>query len=152
MYIVLSQDAKSSLRLQCGIAGNASKVAISSYNTQWQAGSTEETMQKSGDNVPCPHENRIRISDLFASTLLFVTEMTKNALSLRTTVLVELRLCLLICSAERKTGVQQHKVKMCKYGIWKICSIPYIKSFICCWLHRLELLRQAQEKDGNSGH
>jgi len=22
----------------------------------------------------------------------------------------------------------------------------------CSWLHRLELLRQAQEKDGNSGH
>jgi len=46
-------------------------------------------MQKSGDNVPCPHENRIRISDLlFVSTLLFVTEVTKNALSLRITVIV----------------------------------------------------------------
>jgi len=22
----------------------------------------------------------------------------------------------------------------------------------CSWLHRLELLRQAQDKDGNSGH
>jgi len=75
-------------------------------------------MQKSGGNVPCPHENRIRISDLlFASTLLFVTEITKNALSLRITVLVELRLCLLICSIERKNGLQQHHVKMCEYGI-----------------------------------
>jgi len=69
-------------------------------------------MQKSGDNVPFPHENRIRISDLlFASTLLFVTEITKNALSLRIAVLFELRLCLLICSTERKTGLQQHHVK-----------------------------------------
>jgi len=63
--------------------------------TQWQAGSTEANMQKSGDNVPCPHENIIRTSNLlnFASTLLFVTEITKNALSLRIIVLVELRLC-----------------------------------------------------------
>jgi len=75
-------------------------------------------MQKSGFNVPYRHENRIRISDLlFASTLLFVTEITKNALSLRITVLVELRLCLLICSTERKTGLQQHHVKIRKYGI-----------------------------------
>ena len=37
MYIVLSQDAKSSLRLQCNIAGNASEVAISSYTMAgWQ--------------------------------------------------------------------------------------------------------------------
>ena len=75
-------------------------------------------MQKSGDNVPSPHENRIRISDLLvASTLLFVTEITKNALSSRITVLVELRLCLQLCLTERKTGLQQHHVKMCKYGI-----------------------------------
>ena len=75
-------------------------------------------MQKSGDNVHYHHENRIRISDLlFAPTLLFVTEITKNALGLRITVLVELGLCLLICSTERKTGLQQHHVKMCKYGI-----------------------------------
>jgi len=31
MYIILSQDAKSSLRLQCDIAGNVSEVAVSSY-------------------------------------------------------------------------------------------------------------------------
>jgi len=75
-------------------------------------------MQKSGDSVPCPHENRIKISDLlFALTLLFATKITKNALSLRITVLVEPRLCLLICLTERKTGLQQHHVKMCKYGI-----------------------------------
>ena len=50
-------------------------------------------MQKSGDNVPCSHENRIRISDLlFASRLLCVTEITKSALSLRITVRVELRI------------------------------------------------------------
>jgi len=73
-------------------------------------------MQKSGDNIPCPQENRIRISDLlFASTLLFVTEIMKNALSLRITVLVELRLCLLIRSTEGKNELQQHHVKMCKY-------------------------------------
>jgi len=54
---------------------------------------------------------------LFASTLLFVTEITKTTLRLRITVLVELRLCLLISSTERKTGLQQHHVKMCKYGI-----------------------------------
>ena len=37
MYIILSQDAKSSLRLQCDIAGNASEVAISSYTMEgWQ--------------------------------------------------------------------------------------------------------------------
>jgi len=24
--------------------------------------------------------------------------------------------------------------------------------YCCSWLHRLEILRQAQEKDGNSGH
>jgi len=36
----LSQDAKSSLRLQCDIAGNASKVAISSNTmADWQHGS-----------------------------------------------------------------------------------------------------------------
>jgi len=66
------------------------------------------------------HENRVRIrtSDLlFASTELFVTEITKNALSSRITVQVELRLCLLICSTVRKTGLQQHHVKICKYGI-----------------------------------
>jgi len=75
-------------------------------------------MQTSGDNVPCPHENRIRTSDLpVASTLLFVTETTKNALSLRITVLDELRLCLLICSTKIKIGLQQHHVKTCKYGI-----------------------------------
>jgi len=40
MYIILSQDAKSSLRLQCDIAGNANKVAISSYTMAgWQHGS-----------------------------------------------------------------------------------------------------------------
>ena len=39
MYIISSQDAKS-LRLQCNIAGNASKVAISSYTMAgWQHGS-----------------------------------------------------------------------------------------------------------------
>jgi len=31
MYIILSQDAKSSLRLQCNIAGNASEVAVPFY-------------------------------------------------------------------------------------------------------------------------
>jgi len=75
---------------------------------------------------PVPNENRIRISDLlFALALQFVTE---------TTVLVELRLCLLICSTERKTGLQQHHVKMCKYGICMEYGIfgfiPYIKSSI----------------------
>ena len=40
MYIILSQDAKSGLRLQCAIAGNASEVAISSYTMAgWQHGS-----------------------------------------------------------------------------------------------------------------
>ena len=40
MYIILSQDAKSSLRLQCDIAGNASKVAILSYTMAgWHHGS-----------------------------------------------------------------------------------------------------------------
>ena len=34
---------------------------------------------------------------------------------------------------------------------WEVFSVA--KSSMCCsWLHRLELLRQAQEKDGNSGH
>ena len=81
----------------------------------------EVNMQKSGDNFPCPHENRIRISNLlYASTLLFVTEITKNALSLRITVLVEL--CLLICSTKRKTGLQLHHVKMCKCGICMECG------------------------------
>jgi len=37
-------------------------------------------MQESGNNVTCPHENRIRIDDLFASTLLFVTEITEKRL------------------------------------------------------------------------
>ena len=79
----------------------------------------EVNMQKSGDNVPCPHENRIRISDLlFASTLMFLTDIAKIVLSLRITVLDELRLCLLICSTEGKTGLQQHHVKICKYGIF----------------------------------
>jgi len=31
-------------------------------------------------------------------------------------------------------------------------SIRNLEEFCCSWLHRLELLRQAQEKDGNSGH
>jgi len=129
MYIILSQDAKSSLRLQCDIAGNASEVAILSYTMAGlQHGSKHAEVWRP---CPCPHENRIRINDLLsASALLFVSEITKNALSLRITVLVELRLCLLICSTERKTGLQQHHVKMCKYGIWMICSIPYIKSSI----------------------
>jgi len=42
------------------------------------------------------HESRdrIRTTDfLFTSMLLFVTEITKNALSLQITVLVELTLC-----------------------------------------------------------
>ena len=40
MYIILSQDAKSGLRLQCNIADNASEVAISSYTMAgWQHGS-----------------------------------------------------------------------------------------------------------------
>jgi len=92
-------------------------------------------MQKSDDNVSCPHENRIRISDLlFVSTLLLVTEITRSALSLRITVLVELRLCLLICSTERKTPCQNVQVRNL-YGIWKIWfhsihqilhSIPYL--------------------------
>ena len=39
-YIVFSQDAKSGLRLQCAIAGNASEVAISAYTMAgWQHGS-----------------------------------------------------------------------------------------------------------------
>jgi len=63
-----------------------------------------------------------------------VTEITKRALSLRITDLVELRLCLLICSTERKTGLQQHHVEMYKYGICmkygRFGSIPYIKSSI----------------------
>ena len=36
-----------------------------------------------------------------------------------------------ICNCVRKNGLQQHHVKICKYGIcmemWKIFSIPYIK-------------------------
>jgi len=33
-----------------------------------------------------------------------------------------------------------------------LCSRPLVIATSCCsWLHRLELLRQAQEKDGNSG-
>jgi len=40
MYINLLQDAKSGLRLQCAIAGNANKVAILSYTMAgWQHGS-----------------------------------------------------------------------------------------------------------------
>ena len=77
MYIILSQDAQSSLRLQCGIAGNASEVTISSYAMAGcQHGSEHAEVRR---QCPRPHENRIRISDLlFASTLLVVTEITKN--------------------------------------------------------------------------
>jgi len=32
-----------------------------------------------------------------------------------------------LCLTERKTGLQKHDVKICKYGIWKIFSIPHIK-------------------------
>jgi len=40
IYIILSQGATSSLRLQCDIAGNASEVAILSYTMAgWQHGS-----------------------------------------------------------------------------------------------------------------
>ena len=40
MYIILSQDAKSSLRLQYAISGNASVVAVLSYTMAgWQHGS-----------------------------------------------------------------------------------------------------------------
>ena len=47
MYIILSQDAKSSLRLQCGIAGNASEVAISSYTMAgWQHGSKHAEVRR----------------------------------------------------------------------------------------------------------
>ena len=71
---------------------------------------------------------------LFALTLLFVTEIARSALSLRIGVPVELRLCPIICSTERKNGLQQHHVKMCKYVICmeygRIGSIPYIKSSI----------------------
>jgi len=44
-------------------------------------------------------------------------------------------------------------------GLLKITTVKtywlpvYEYQWSCCrWLHRLELLRQAQEKDGNSGH
>jgi len=90
-------------------------------------------MQNSGDNVPCPLENRPRISDLFASTLLFVTEITKNALSLRITVLVELRLFANTFNRRknRSSATPCQNVQVWNlYGIWKICSIPYIKSSI----------------------
>jgi len=40
MYIVLSQDATSGLRLQCAIASNASEVAVLFYTMAgWQHGS-----------------------------------------------------------------------------------------------------------------
>jgi len=74
-------------------------------------------MLTSGHDV---HDSRARFrtSDLFfASTLLFVTEITKNAIRSQITVLVKLRLCLQPCLTERKTGLQQHHVKICKYGI-----------------------------------
>jgi len=101
-------------------------------------------MQKTGDNVPCLHENSIRISDLlFASTLLFVTEITKNVLSLRTTVLVELRLCLLICSTESKTDFSNTMSKCVSMEFVSnmedlfnsihqfFYSIPYLSHSIC---------------------
>jgi len=119
MYIILSQDAKWSLRLKCDIAGNASEVAISSYTMAglWHGSKHAETWQQWPLS---PWEQNQNKWPLFASSLLFETEITKNALILGITVLVELRLCLLICLTERKTRLQQHHVKMCKYGIWKI--------------------------------
>jgi len=44
-------------------------------------------------------------------------EITKNALSPRISVLVKLGLYLQRCLTERKTGLQQRHVKICKYGI-----------------------------------
>jgi len=100
---------KSSLQLQCDVAGNASKVAILSYT---MAGRTEVNMLMSGDNVPMRAESESEQ----------VTSFSRHALSSRNTVLVELRLSLQLCLTERKTGLQQHHDKMCKYGIWKIFS------------------------------
>jgi len=55
MHIILSQDARSSLRLQCNTAGHASEVAISSYTMA--SDSTEVKMLTSGDNVPMRTES-----------------------------------------------------------------------------------------------
>ena len=117
---------------QCFIADNASGVAISPYKvTQRQAGSTEVNMQKSGDNVPCSHENRIRISDLlFASRLLCVTEITKSALSLRITVLVELRILSAIGDVQLKDKPDFSNT-MSNVQVWNLYGISKI------WFHSI---------------
>ena len=111
----LSQDAKSSLRLQCDIAGNASKVAISSNTmADWQHGSKHVEVWRQWLLSPW-EQNRNKRPPFHVDVTVCDGDYEERPL--RITVLVELRLCLLICSTERKTGLQQHHVKMCKYGI-----------------------------------
>ena len=143
-YFATGCQVKSSITMRHCWSVNASEVAILSYTMAgWQHGSKHaEVWWQCILSVSCPHENINRRSDLlFTSALLFVTEITKNAFSLQITVLVKLRLCLLICSTERKTGLQQHHVKMCKCGICveygRFGSIPYIKSSIPCLSHSI---------------
>jgi len=65
-----------------------------------------------------------------ASTLLFVTEITKNALSLRNTVLdgaQTLQLCFNWKKNRTSVTPCQNMQVWNLYGIWKIFSIPYIK-------------------------
>jgi len=43
------------------------------------------------------------------------------------------------------------KIRVQTYSMLWLVRLLLVR--LCCsWLHRLELLRQAQKKDGNSGH
>jgi len=130
---------KSGLRLQCDIAGNASKVTISSYTMPgWQHGSKHAEVWRQCPLFPW-EQNQNKWPPFFASTLLFVTEIRKNALSLRITVLVELRLLfanMFNWKKDRTSATPCQNVQVWNlYGIWKIRSIPYIKSSIPYFSH-----------------
>jgi len=117
MYIILSRDVKSSLRLQYNISGNASEVAISSYTMAgWQHRSKHAKVWRQCPLFPW-EQIQNKWPPFRVDVILFVMEITKNALSPRITVLVKLGLYLQRCLTERKTGLQQRHVKICKYGI-----------------------------------
>jgi len=43
-------------------------------------------------------------------------------------------------------------IKWMPNSIVFIVAVNHLQAICCSWLHLHELLRQAQEKDGNSGH
>ena len=133
MYVILLQDAKSSLRLQCDIAGNASEVTISSYTMAgWQHGSKHVEVWRQCPLSPWEQNQKkwppFRIDLTVCDGDYEERPQFTNYCSSRTQILFA-NMLNWKKNPTSATSCQNMQIWNL-YGIWKICSSRYIKSSI----------------------